>query len=138
MEVLDEDLEVPTSPLFNGNVESNRDNLKHGGHEWRLMRLHNAIMLVSRIPLETISLQRKNRLFEKLLNLDQAIVSGNIGLPLRKTLHKTDLLLVLRHAMNRFVSVIARDVVEVIHSLDIISFSGYSPYRQVIQSIQIS
>ena len=129
MEVLEEDLGVPTPPLVNGNVEANGDNLTGGEQEWRLVQLYNAIMIVSRIPLEPISLQRKNKLFEKLLNLDQAIVSGKIGLRLRKTLHKTDLLVMLRRALNRFVSVIARDVVEVIHALDIISFSGYSPYR---------
>ena len=82
------------------------------------MKLCNAVMIVSRIPLEPIPLQWKNLLFEKLLELDQAIVSGKLGLPLKKTLDKTDLLVVLRCAMNRYVSIITRDAVEVMHFLD--------------------
>jgi len=128
MEVLKQDLEVPIPTLTNGNVETNGDK-STPKQEWRLMRLRNAVMILSRSPLEPISLQRKNLLFEKLLELDHAIVSGKLGLPLKKTLEKTDLLVVLRCAMNRFVSLIARDAVEVIHSVDNFSFTGYSACR---------
>ena len=128
MEVLVLDLEVPTSALVNGNVETNGDNstLKQ---KWRLMRLCNAVMIVSRISLEPISLQRKNVFFDKLLELDQAVVSGNLDEFLKKTFDKTGLLAVLRCALNRFVGAIARDAVEVMHSLDNISFTGYPAYR---------
>jgi hypothetical protein len=128
MEVLEQDLEAPTSSLANGNVGTNGDKSALR-QEWRLMRMRNAVMIVSRIPLEPISLQQKNLLFKKLLELDQAIISGKLGLPLKKILDKTDLLVVLRRAMSRFVSAVARDTVEVIHSLDNISFTGYSAYR---------
>lgn len=117
LEILDSHIEVPTSSLVNGNVETNGDK-STVKQEWRLMKLCNAVKIVSRIPLGPIPLQWKNLLFERLLELDQAIVSGKLGLPLKETLDKTDLLVVLRCTMNRYVSTIARDAVEVTHSVD--------------------
>jgi hypothetical protein len=127
MEVLQQDLEAPTSSLANGNVETNGDKSTLQ-QEWNLMKMRNAIMVVSRIPLEPISLRRKNLLFEKLLELDRTLVSGKLDLSL-KTLDRIGLLVVLRRTLNRFVGVIARDAVEVIDSSDNFSFTGYSACR---------
>ena len=88
------------------------------------MRLTNALMIVSRIPLAPISRHQRSGIFEKLLKLDQAIVSGNIILLLDE-LDKTNILVVLRRALHRFVgnaagefderfvNVVKRSIVEV-------------------------
>ena len=120
MEILDQELEIPTRPEVNQKVKVNGDKFQqsnkktHNGVRWSLNRCRNIVAIVNRIPMEPISKQRRNGLFQKLMKLDQVVVSGSADFSLNKR-HKQEFLLVIRHAIIRFAKSVARTVIEVIH-----------------------
>jgi hypothetical protein len=118
MEILDQELEIPTLPevnqkvKVNGNKSGQINKETHNGVQWNLNRCRNFVAIVNRIPMEPISQRRRSGLFQKLMKLDQNIVSGSADFSLKKR-HKQEFLLVIRHAINRFAKSVARTVIEV-------------------------
>lgn len=115
METVEQDLEVSTRAQVNGAVKVNGEkaSVRRGENELKVNRCLNAATIVTRIPLEAISLQRKNGIFEKMLKLDQAIASGDTILRF-KQVEEQEFLFVIRHAMIRFANSVAKSVIEVV------------------------
>jgi hypothetical protein len=70
-------------------------------------------MIISRVALEPVSQGRKIGIFNKLLKLDQTIVSGNTPFTLKK-LDKVQFLVVIRRSLIRFSNIVSKFVIEVI------------------------
>jgi hypothetical protein len=111
MEVLEHDLSVPNSSQVNGDINVNGDCTNHKISAWSLARCRNAVAITSRILLEPVSRHRKNGIFEKLLILDQWVVSGSMRQYFDKK-HQTEFLVTIRHAMIHFVNSVAKFVIE--------------------------
>ena len=118
MEILEQELEIPPRPEVHENAKVNGDNSgqsnkeAHKGGQLRLNRCRNAVAIIDRIPMEPISQRRRNGLFEKLMKLDQVVISRKTDISLKK-LDKQEFLVAIRHAIIRFAKSVARTVVEV-------------------------
>jgi hypothetical protein len=114
IDVLGKDLEL-TPPLANGTANTNGDKrapskTKIDGIPWT--RCRNAVMVISRMPLEPLPQQRKNEIFHKLLKLDREIVHGIVKLPLQKS-ERLDFLVIIRRALIRYGNTVTKTVIEV-------------------------
>jgi hypothetical protein len=115
VEILGQDLEC-NRPHIIRTASTNGDAAEEwssAGVVWR--RCRNAVMVISRIPLEPLPPQRRNEIFLKLLKLDRGIVSGNSKLTLTKT-ETMDFLVVIRGALIRYGNVAGKTVLEVSNS----------------------
>jgi hypothetical protein len=112
MEILGQDLEF-NRPQIVGTALPNGDTAEEWSSAevvWR--RCRNAVMVVSRIPLEPLPGQRKNEIFVKLLELDRGIVSGKTKLKFTDN-ETMDFLVVIRGALIRYGNGAGKTVVEV-------------------------
>jgi hypothetical protein len=111
--VLEQGLSVPTSTKVNRNLESydDKSTLSHGV-KWEQLRCHNAVVILSRLPLESIPLRQSRQIFNKLMHLDQEVVSRSDHLSLEKP-QMIEFLVTIRRALIRFIKTVKRSVLEV-------------------------
>jgi hypothetical protein len=117
MKFLKQDLTVAPLAQVNGDVQVNDDKISSQPKKMRQkrMRCQNAVMIVARMPLESISLHGKNSIFRKLLLLDQAVVAGDTDI-LPKKSDKVKFLLLIRRTLMRYVTSIIKIMTEVFHA----------------------
>lgn len=125
MKVLKQDLTIASAAQLNGDVEVNDGKISNQSMKMqqKWMACQNAVMIVSRMPLESISLHRKSGIFRKFLLLDQAVVSEDTNILLKKS-GRMKLLMVIRRTLTRHVISMIKIMIEVSHAVISPNFKG--------------
>ena len=74
-------------------------------------RCRNLLMMALKIPLSSLSLIHQNQVFQKLLKLNGAIISGRLVISARS--EKVQILILTRRGIARFLKTVAKSVIEV-------------------------
>ena len=111
LEVLECGLEGCSSPqdgtVVNGDDVVEDKKLRGNNAE----RCRNLLTMALKIPLSPLSLIHQNQIFQKLLKLNGAIISGRLVISAQS--EKVQILILTRRGIARFLKTVAKSVIEV-------------------------
>jgi hypothetical protein len=111
LEGLESGLESYSSPkdgvLDNGNAIDGGQK-QHGTES---TRCRNLLVMALKIPLSPLALHHQNQIFQKLRELDKAILSGRLVISAQS--EKMQILILTRRGIARFLKTVAKTVIEV-------------------------
>jgi hypothetical protein len=111
LEGLESGLESYSSPEDGVLVSGNAIDGGQKQQETQTLRCRNLLMMALKIPLSPLALYHQNQIFQKLRELDKAILSGRLVISAKS--EKMEILILTRRGIARFLKTVAKTVIEV-------------------------